>query len=115
MAAQTGQKVFGAGRFYGINNVANATPNQGIVVQDVGVTFKRDIKRLHGQNQLAVDVAAGMMTVTGKATLGGIAARFFNALMIGGTLSTGQQPNIVNEVLASAAGPCSGCPRSSGH
>lgn len=104
MAAQNGQKVFGAGRFYGTNNVVNSTPNQGVVTQDVSVAFKRDIKRLHGLNQLPVDVAAGMMTVTGKTNLGGIAARFLNDLMIGGTLSTGQLPNVANETLASATG-----------
>lgn len=104
MPAQNGQKVFGAGRFYGINNVANSTPNQGIVVQDISLAFKRDIKRLHGINQLPVEVAAGPMTVSGKATLGGLAARLFNDLMIGGTLSTGQVPNIANETLTITTG-----------
>lgn len=104
MAAQNGQKVFGAGRFYGIPTVSNATPSPFLVTQDVTIDFKRDIKKLFGQNQLPVDVASGMLSVTGKVTMGAIAARLFNDLMIGGTLSTGQLPNIANETLTCTTG-----------
>lgn len=99
MAAQNGQKIFGAGRFYGTLSSSIATPNPGLVVQDISIDFKRDIKRLYGINQLPVDIASGMLSVTGKLTLGGIAGRFFNDLMIGGSLSTGQVPNIANETV----------------
>lgn len=104
MAAQSGQKIFGAGRFYGILATGVATPNPFHVTQDAALDFKRDIKRLHGVNQLPVDVAAGMLTVVGKVTNGVIAARALNDLMIGGTLSTGQIPNIANESLTITTG-----------
>lgn len=104
MAAQTGQKVFGAGRFYGIPVQTTPTVSPGLVVQDMTLTFQRDVKKLFGLNQLPVDIAAGMLSVSGKANLGGIAGRFLNDLMIGGTLSTGQVPNIANESLSLSAG-----------
>ena len=90
MAAQTGQKVFGAGRFFGVNNVANSTPVPGLVTQDISLDFKRDPKRLYGQKQMAIDVAAGMLVVTGKTNLGGLQARLLNDLVIGGAMTTGQ-------------------------
>lgn len=108
MAAQAGQKVFGAGRFYGTNNTANSTPNQFGLAQDVSLDFKRDVKKLYGQSQLAADVASGMLNVTGKVTYGVLSARLFNDLMIGGTLSTGQIPNIVNETITISSGSTTG-------
>lgn len=106
MAAQNGQKVFGAGRFYGTLTATSPvpTPNPGIVVQDISIDFKRDIKRLYGVNQLPVDVASGPLSVTGKVTMGGIAARLFNDLLIGGNMSTGQVPNIANETITITTG-----------
>src|SRR6185295_10309874 len=104
MAAQTGQKVFGSGRFYGIPTVSNPTPSQFGVVQNVSLDLKRDIKRLFGQNQLPVDIASGMLSVVGKAQMGTLNARLFNDLMIGGTLSTGQIPFIANETLTITTG-----------
>lgn len=98
MAAQTGQKVFGAGRFYGIPTSANPTPSPFGVVQDMSLDFKRDVKRLHGLNQLPVDVAGGMLTVTGKVTMAVIGGRLINDLLIGGSLTNGTQyPWIADE------------------
>lgn len=110
MAAQTGQKVFGSGRFYGIPNVTNPTPSPFGVTQDVSIDFKRDIKELFGQNQLPVDIAAGMLHVTGKVTNGTLQARLFNDLMIGGTLSTGQIPWVANETITISSGSTLGTP-----
>lgn len=104
MPAQNGQKVFGSGRFYGIPNVSNPTPSPFLVAQDITIDFKRDVKKLFGQNQLPVDTAAGMLSVTGKVTMATLAGRLFNDLLIGGTLSTGQLPNIANETLAISSG-----------
>lgn len=97
MVAQTGQKVFGAGRFWGIPSTTNPTVSPFGVAQDVTLDFKRDIKKLFGQNQLPVDAAAGMLSVTGKVNMGVINGRLINDLMIGGTLSTGQVPYIADE------------------
>lgn len=108
MPAQRGQRVFGAGRFYGIQNTDYATPNPFLVAQDVSLEFKRDIKRLHGYDQLPVDVAAGMMTITGKVTNAVLAGRAFNDLMIGGTLSTGQIPYTAEETITITTGSTTG-------
>lgn len=104
MAAQAGQKVFGAGRFYGIPSQTTPTVSPFGVVQDITIDFKRDVKKLFGQNQLPVDVSAGMLSVTGKVTQGTITGRQVNDLLIGGTLSTGQLPNIVNETITISSG-----------
>jgi hypothetical protein len=77
----TGKKIFGAGRFFGINNVANPTPMRAYVVQDQSIDFKINTKSLSGENKLPVAVAAGDMTVTGKVTLGANNARLFADLM----------------------------------
>lgn len=99
MAAQTGQKVFGSGRFFAVNNNANSTPVPGPVTQDISLDFKRDTKRLYGTNQMAVDVAAGTLVVAGKANVGGLAARMLNDLVIGGGLTTGQITYAQDETL----------------
>lgn len=105
MPAQRGQRVFGAGRFYGIPNATEyGTPSPFLVTQDVSLEFKRDIKRLHGYNQIPVDVAAGMMTITGKITNAVLAARAFNDLLIGGSLSTGQIPYAAEETITITSG-----------
>ncbi len=108
MAAQTGQKVFGAGRFYGINTNTNSTPVPFHVAQDIDIAFDRDIKKLYGINQLPVDVAAGMLSIKGKVTNGVISARSLNDMMMGGTLSTGQVPNIANETITITTGSTAG-------
>lgn len=107
MVAQNGQKVFGAGRFYGVPTTTYPTPSVFGVVQDMSLDFKRDIKRLHGLNQFPVDVASGMMTVTGKVNMGALNGRLMNDLMMGGTLTTGQIPWIANEA-ATIAGSSAG-------
>lgn len=104
MVAQTGQKVFGAGRFYGIPTSANPTPSPFGVAQDMSLDFKRDIKRLHGLNQLPVDIASGMLSVVGKVTMATINGRLMNDLLIGGSLSTGQIPWIAQEALTITTG-----------
>lgn len=90
MTAQSGQKVFGSGRFFGIPNVTTPTPIAFLLAQNMSLDFRRDIKRLYGENQLPADVATGMMQISGKVQMGTLNARALNDLMIGGTLSTGQ-------------------------
>lgn len=98
MTAQTGQKVFGAGRFWGVPTTSVPTPSPFGLAQDITLDFKRDIKRLYGANQLPADVASGTLSVTGKVTMGTINGRLLNDLFIGGTLSsTAQRPWIANE------------------
>lgn len=90
MTSQTGKKIFGAGRFFGINNVSNPTPMRAYVPQDQSVDFKRNTKDLYGENQLPVAVAAGDMSVTGKVTSGAQNARMFADLMFAVASSSGQ-------------------------
>jgi D-aminopeptidase len=80
-ASLTGKKIFGAGRFFGINAVSNPTPMRAYVPQDQSIDFKLNTKTLLGENRLPVAVAAGDMSVTGKVTMGANSARLFADLM----------------------------------
>lgn len=86
----TGKKIFGAGRFFGINNVSSPTPMRAYVPQDQSIDFKLATKDLYGENRLPVAVAAGTMSVTGKVTMGANSARMFADLMFSVGSSTGQ-------------------------
>lgn len=86
----TGKKIFGAGRFFGINNVSNPTPMRAYVPQDQSIDFKLATKDLYGENRLPVAVASGEMSVTGKVTMGANSARMFADLMFAIGSSTGQ-------------------------
>lgn len=87
---QTGQKVFAAGRFYGIANIVAPTPTVFAIPQDQSITFKRGVKSLFGEKQIAADVAAGTMEVTGKVTLGTLQPRIFADLLFGDSGAAGQ-------------------------
>jgi hypothetical protein len=101
----TGKKVFGAGRFFGINNVTNPTPARFMIPQDMSVSFKRQVKSLFGENQLAEDVGSGELSCTGKVTMGATNARILADLVFGIGSSTGQVMQADNELgtLASHA------------
>jgi len=85
----TGKKIFGAGRFFGINNVTSPTPMRAYVPQDQSIDFKLNTKSLFGENRLPVAVAAGDMSVTGKVSLGANNARLFADLMFAVSSTTG--------------------------
>lgn len=89
-SSTTGKKIFGAGRFFGINNVSNPTPMRAYVPQDQSIDFKLATKDLYGENRLPVAVAAGEMSVTGKVTMGANSARMFADLMFAVGSSAGQ-------------------------
>ena len=95
--ALNGKKVFGSGRFFGINNVTNPTPARFSLVQDMTVTMKRDVKSIFGESQLAADVSSGSMDVTGKVTYGTMNARVQAGLMFGDAGVTGQTNQADNE------------------
>ncbi len=86
----TGKKTFGAGRFFGINNITAPTPCRALVPQDMSIDFKRNTKELHGENAFSVAVAGGEMSVTGKVTMGASQARMFGELLFADTISTGK-------------------------
>jgi len=98
MAVLNGKKIFGAGRFFGINNVTNPTPARFVLPQDMSITFKRGVKSLYGENQLAADVSGGEMDVTGKVTYGTSNARIIADLLFGVGNNTGQTLESDNEL-----------------
>lgn len=75
--AINGKKIFGPGRDWLISNTTNPTPARPYLVQDQSITFKREVKSIFGENQLAADVSSGQMTVNGKITFGATNARIF--------------------------------------
>lgn len=81
VASLTGKKLFGAGRFFGINNVTNPTPTRFQTMQDSSIDFKAATKSLFGENRLPVAVAVGEVTITGKVTLGANNSRMFADLV----------------------------------
>lgn len=85
-----GVRSFGAGRFFGVNNVVTPTPWRMVTPQDMSLDLKRTTKSLFGENQLAAEVAAGEMTVTGKATMGALTARMFGDMLFGDGSTTGR-------------------------
>ena len=89
-APLNGKKIFGAARFFGINNVTNPTPARFGLPQDSTVTFKRGTKAIFGEKQLAADVSAGELDVSGKVTYGESNPRIFADLLFGDTGATGQ-------------------------
>lgn len=90
MTALSGKKTFGAGRFFGINNVTNPTPARFGTPQDMSIDFKRTVKELYGEKMFAEAVAAGEMSVTGKVTFGQSNPRIFSDLIFAATGATGQ-------------------------
>lgn len=76
-------KIFGAGYFYGISNIANPTPTTFDTPQDQSLTFKRDLKSITGTNLFPDDVNAGGTTMTWKVTTGSINGRLVGDMITG--------------------------------
>lgn len=90
------QNVFGSGFLYGVPTadatgaaIANPTPVQFGVLQDVSVDMSFDNKLLHGQNQFPVAVGRGKGKIGCKAKFAQINGALFNSLFFGGTNSAG--------------------------
>lgn len=102
------QYLFGSGFMYGIPTadatgaaIANPTPVQFGVLQDVSVDFEFDNKLLHGQSQFPVAVGRGKGKVGGKAKFAQVNGTAYNSLFFGGSLSNGIVA-AVNEVIGKA-------------
>lgn len=87
---------FGAGALWGVPlqdafgaAIANPTPVQFGVLQDCSIEFSGDVKELFGQNQFAVAVGRGKMSITGKAKFGQINGSILNSLFFGQGLTGG--------------------------
>lgn len=101
----TGKKIFGPGRFFGINNVSNPTPVRAYVPQDMSVDFKQSTKELFGEKKFSVAVAAGELSVSGKVTMGAQNARILADLLFNVTGSSGTIAEADKETGAIPATP----------
>lgn len=84
-----GKPTFGAGRVFMTGNYTNPTPARALVPQSQSIDFKRKVETLFGEGQLAVEVGAGEMEVTGKVEFGKSNARVFADMIFGVTGTTG--------------------------
>jgi hypothetical protein len=89
-ASVNGKPTFGAGRFFGINNVTNPTPARTYVQQDMSIDFKQATKELFGEKKFAVSVAAGEMSISGKVTMGAPNVRTLGDYLFNASGSAGQ-------------------------
>lgn len=101
--AKNGQKIFAAGRFYGVANVTVPTPTKFSIPQDQSITFKRATKSLFGENQFAADISAASVEVTGKVTFATLQPRVFSDLLFGDAGVAGQIKEINGEAGTVAA------------
>lgn len=92
------QFLYGSGSLFGSRtDIANPTPVQFGVIQDVELDFSFTTKELMGQYQAPVAVARGPMKITGKTKAARIQAHAFNDIFLGQTVTTGQQATSLNE------------------
>ena len=82
---------FGSGVLLGTRtDVANATPVNFGLVQEVQLDLQFTAKELYGQYQFPVAIARGQGKATGKAKTAQISGLAFNNLFFGGSLASGQ-------------------------
>ena len=76
-------KAFGAGDFFGVNNVQTPTPTSFDTPQDMSLSVKRELKSITGVNLFLDDVNAGAASITGKVTIGSLNGRIWGDLVAG--------------------------------
>jgi len=82
---------FGSGVLLGTRtDVANATPVNFGLVQEVQLDLQFTAKELYGQYQFPVAIARGQGKATGKAKMAQISGLAFNNLFFGGSPASGQ-------------------------
>jgi hypothetical protein len=79
----SGKPTFGAGRVFMIGNATNPTPARALVPQSQSIDFKRKLESLFGEKQLAVEVGAGELEITGKVEYAKSNARILSDIMFG--------------------------------
>jgi hypothetical protein len=79
------------------NDIANATPAQFGLLQEVSFDFSFDTKELYGQYQFPVAIARGKGKVTGKAKLARISLLAIASLFFGAPLSSGEDMTAYGE------------------
>ncbi len=99
---------FGSGVLLGVRtDVANATPVNFGLVQEVQLDLQFTAKELYGQYQFPVAIARGQGKASGKAKMAQVSGLAFNNLFFGASLTTGQ--------LATAYGEAGAIPGSSAY
>ena len=90
------QTIFGAGVLVGTpltdyagNALANPTPVQFGVAQEISIDISFDTKMLYGTQQLPVAVGRGKGKVSGKVKGAQVNGALFNSILFGQTLNTG--------------------------
>jgi hypothetical protein len=97
---------FGSGVLLGARtDIANVTPVNFGLIQEVQLDLSFTTKELYGQNQFAIAIARGTAKMTGKAKMAQISGLAFNNLFFGMTLS--------NSYTASSFGEADTVPASS--
>lgn len=99
---------FGSGVLLGYrNDVANQTPVNFGLLQDVSIDFDGTLKELYGQYQYPVAVARGTTKIGIKATVARISGMVFSSLYFGVSIATGQTLTAYGEAgtIPASAGP----------
>lgn len=83
---------FGVGQAYGTRQgVANATPRQFGILQEVSLDISMSQKELYGQYKFPIDVAPSTGKITGKAKYAQFSAATFNELFLDGATTVGEE------------------------
>jgi hypothetical protein len=85
--------LFGPGQFDAAVNTSAPTPAAFDDLQDMSITFKRDLKSLQGRGQFSADVCAGSSSISWKATLGALNGRIPSDLVFGAGSNSAQMYN----------------------
>lgn len=92
---------FGSGLLYGTptsgNLPTNPTPFR-LLLQEVSIDFKGDLKKLHTLYQLPISVARGKLDVTGKAKIVDFQPALINQLFWAQTSTVGMEIPVFNEL-----------------
>lgn len=83
-------RMFGSGTLIGKSSVANSTPLQFGILQDVSLDFAFSLKELYGTNQFPADIGRGTAKITGKAKQGDIDADIFSQLFFNEVVTVNQ-------------------------
>lgn len=91
---------FGAGLVYAVPNAGNLPVNPTpirLLLQEVTIDFKGDLKKLWAQEQLPIAAARGKVDVSGKAKIVDYTPDPINQLFFADTIQTGMTINIDRE------------------
>jgi hypothetical protein len=91
------QRVFGTGQLCLIPAGTNSTAIQVGVLQDVSYDNKASIKKVYGNQQVAIDAGAGEITHSGKIKSLILNGPLIAALLYGDTTVSGQTVGVFNE------------------